>query len=122
MHYDGRDDLLRGNGGVTQVLLSNGASVFGAKTTGTTASAGSDGWYVADFNGDGRDDLMTTVRRRPIRELMFRPVLCRWGIHDWCIQVSVSGQESDRNRHLFCGDQCVAVGDAALPSADLGPR
>ena len=43
-----------------EVLLSSGSD-FAAESNWITADHGADGWYVGDFNGDGRSDLLRYV-------------------------------------------------------------
>ncbi|MCP4134100.1 MAG: trypsin-like serine protease, partial [bacterium] len=57
---DGRDDIFRylpGTSGA-DVFLSNGSSfVHSGSWTGAGNGSAPNGWYVGDFNGDGRDDI-----------------------------------------------------------------
>ncbi|MCP4130310.1 MAG: VCBS repeat-containing protein, partial [bacterium] len=57
---DGRDDIFRylpGTSGA-DVFLSNGSSfVRSGNWTGAGYGSAPKGWYVGDFNGDGRDDI-----------------------------------------------------------------
>lgn len=62
---DGKDDIFRSVSGYSgaQVFLSTGSSFVLSGTSGnwTTAWYGTSsgfGWYIGDFNGDGKDDIM----------------------------------------------------------------
>jgi hypothetical protein len=61
---DGKDDIFRVLFGVSgaDVFLSNGTS-FVASGSWSAAGIGSapNGWYVGDFNGDGKDDIFRTL-------------------------------------------------------------
>lgn len=62
---DGRDDIFRFQSGIcgADVLVSDGTSFVRGAIGGcwTGLGQGDDGWYVGDFNGDGRDDLFRYI-------------------------------------------------------------
>ena len=70
---DGASDIFRYMAGQSgaEVLLSNSVAYFAPAGSWTGAGFGSDNqWHVADFNGDGRDDIARYVSDRGTEVLL----------------------------------------------------